>query len=489
MDLRSPSLVFGLVLASVVVAGAAHAADRTILGTKITVRDSGNAAGRSVVLVAKEAGTTPVAGDPTVGGAQLTVSTSGETPVTQVFDLPQGSSASGAAFWSATANGYRYSDHKGENGPVRVVTIGRSSSGKIYLNATIRGADAAIDVVPPDPGTGACAALSIVDGDRYSVLFDATSTLTNRGVKLFSARNPTTTGVCPSATTTPTLDPALFLAEGLSSAISEDTACVLSNGATTTCYRFTVAELPVLDGFGPWCPATTADTGGLWQDDGAIDGALHVVDGAYLEQLDQVKGWSIVNADGTVNVTTDAELATVATQELGNWTYAQAAASGVVDHCIQATPLSHRQTILLPKTPQPASSTQRYAELPGGSMGIALNGILYFPPEPTARIEAYHNIAPLDPQGGHTGFGYDYHYHRAFEVTGVPDAGTGIYGYMFDGYAIYGSTDPDGTTPGDLDGCRGHTTGALGYHYHTGLTFPFITTCLHGAYPTQMGHG
>lgn len=284
------------------------------------------------------------------------------------------------------------------------------------------------------------------------------------------------------------LDPSLFIASDLASAITER-SCKLSDGSTGTCYAFTVSELPTVDGYGPWCPKTTSETGGIWVGDGAVDGKQHTVDGAYLTALDNAKGWSIVNADGTVNVTTDDQFPLVAKQEVGGYTLAQAQASGVVNHCIQGTPKSHAQTILLPKVPVPATGMQSTMDLPGGAVGIALNGILYFPPEPTARIETYHNIAPLDVHGGHTGFGSDYHFHRAFDVTGVPDAKTKIYGYLFDGYCLYRPTEPDGTTPSDLDGCRGHTTSALGYHYHASASTPFITTCLHGVHATEMGHG
>lgn len=269
-------------------------------------------------------------------------------------------------------------------------------------------------------------------------------------------------------------------------------SCALSDGSTATCYDFETSEIPKSDTPGPWCPTSAATPGGYIQDTSDIggDGSLQRVTVAWLQTLDARMGWSIVNADGTVNVTTNAQLTTDGTQETGNWTYAMAQSSGITNHCLQGTPNTHTQTILIPVTPVALSSAASgINDTPGGSLGIALNGILYFPPEPTARIATYHNVAPIDPDGGHTGFGFDYHYHRAWKVTGVPDSVTQIYGFMFDGYPIYDALEPDGSTPAGLDSCQGHTTTALGYHYHASDSYPYITTCLHGAHATGMGNG
>ena len=36
-----------------------------------------------------------------------------------------------------------------------------------------------------------------------------------------------------------------------------------------------------------------------------------------------------------------------------------------------------------------------------------------------------------------------------------------------DGHAIYGLTERDGTSPGELDPFNGHAAQFLGYHYHS----------------------
>ena len=50
----------------------------------------------------------------------------------------------------------------------------------------------------------------------------------------------------------------------------------------------------------------------------------------------------------------------------------------------------------------------------------------------------------------------------------------------FDGYAMFGTADPDGTIPGDLDACGGHTLAGGSYHYHATTDFPNLPKCLKG---------
>jgi hypothetical protein len=134
----------------------------------------------------------------------------------------------------------------------------------------------------------------------------------------------------------------------------------------------------------------------------------------------------------------------------------------------------------------------------------------------------YHNVAPLDSRGGHTGFAYDYHYHRLYGstistsddtynkytssssytsytgtglisvggVSSVPNSSSSIYGFYFDGYPVYATTEPDNSTVSGLDSCNGHDTSSssnsnlqgLGYHYHTTSASPYTTSCIKGVY-------
>jgi hypothetical protein len=59
------------------------------------------------------------------------------------------------------------------------------------------------------------------------------------------------------------------------------------------------------------------------------------------------------------------------------------------------------------------------------------------------------------------------------------------FAYAFDGYAMYGTAEPDGTVPTDLDTCNGHVgstaRNAEGeYHYHATSDFPNLPKCLKG---------
>jgi hypothetical protein len=91
----------------------------------------------------------------------------------------------------------------------------------------------------------------------------------------------------------------------------------------------------------------------------------------------------------------------------------------------------------------------------------------------------------LDTCGGHAGRGDDYHYHAtptcmiAQMPNAAPDA---IIGWAFDGFPIYGDTNPDGTViaAGDLDVCNGQTDPVYGYRYHTSQGVPYIIQCLRG---------
>ncbi|MFM7743931.1 MAG: YHYH protein, partial [Verrucomicrobiota bacterium] len=124
----------------------------------------------------------------------------------------------------------------------------------------------------------------------------------------------------------------------------------------------------------------------------------------------------------------------------------------------------------------PASIKNRFLR---GAIAIAANGIPIFNPQ-NNRGEISADIGELDRWGGHCGRADDYHYHAAplhlQETLGkaLPIA------YALDGYAIYGLAEPDGSAPKGLDPFNGHTTPALGYHYHASTRYPFINGGFHG---------
>ena len=127
--------------------GIAVAADQTILGKSITVKQKpGDATSRKVTGSGKEKNSpNTIVGNPTVGGGTLTIGNpllpgpagggvlqvfaNGGTPTSQTFNLPQGTSSGGNLFWLQTNTGWKYRDANGDQGPVKYVLIKRSPSG------------------------------------------------------------------------------------------------------------------------------------------------------------------------------------------------------------------------------------------------------------------------------------------------------------------------------------------------------------------------
>jgi len=192
--------------------GLAYAADQTILGNSITVKNPSTPDKRKVTGKAKEKGSTnTIVGDPTVIGATLTISASGGTPSTQTIPLPQGTSiTTGKPFWSGTAlKGFKYKDPKGDNNlgtsPVKSAQIKKTPSGNFSIKVVLTGKLGTVLVTPPNPGTSACILLGITGGDTYSVAFKAGDGLvTNKGALLYKHKKVTMEGSCVAATTTTT---------------------------------------------------------------------------------------------------------------------------------------------------------------------------------------------------------------------------------------------------------------------------------------------
>lgn len=214
----------GVVLSTGLAVGLATAAEQTILGKTITVKDASSGADatkRNVSTSATEKGSPNfLVGNPTLagsaGGAILQIFLDGADSSTQSFTLPQGTSSSGKPFWSASATGFKYKDAKGDVGAVSGVSIKRSGGGTFVIKAKIKGKQGFTSLVPPNPGTSACVALKLGigagAGDRYSVQFGPDGTISNNGAKVFKVKKPTLQGVCPGAvTTTTTTTPSTFV--------------------------------------------------------------------------------------------------------------------------------------------------------------------------------------------------------------------------------------------------------------------------------------
>jgi hypothetical protein len=98
-----PLLLVAMMLA-VAMSRPAAAADQTVLGSKLQVKDPGEATKRSAVGSAKEtASANTIVGNPAVSGAVLELMVNGGSSAAQSFALPQGISSSGKPFWSAVS--------------------------------------------------------------------------------------------------------------------------------------------------------------------------------------------------------------------------------------------------------------------------------------------------------------------------------------------------------------------------------------------------
>jgi hypothetical protein len=173
----------------------AQAADQTVLGKQLLVKNPSTPDKRKIIVKALEPATDNTLGDPTVSGGSISVALYGGSESSQLFPLPQGLDGKGKPFWSGDATkGYKYKDSAGVNGPVKGVKL-KIKNGQFQMKALISGKLGTVSVLPPDDGTAGCAQLSITGGDSYSVRF-ADGALKNKDGKLFAVKDPTTQGTC-----------------------------------------------------------------------------------------------------------------------------------------------------------------------------------------------------------------------------------------------------------------------------------------------------
>ncbi|MBU2991848.1 YHYH protein [Octadecabacter sp. 1_MG-2023] len=255
--------------------------------------------------------------------------------------------------------------------------------------------------------------------------------------------------------------------------VSEPTVveCTLTDGSAASCLEITVKYQPDDLEIGPFCPATLEDEGGIWDWDGDEAG-LYRVDGEFLKMLDEM-GYHFYDEDGTVHVFDI---------RVEGPTEANECISGSVDEAVE-------MTMLIPTTPQMADAPVSLGTV--AKIGMSLSGVPIFADAPSV-LDTGHMPA-LDVCAGHVDPGGWYHYHgtasdldTVYEhnnvegscANAVQDA-KAQFGYAFDGFAIMGSLEHDGSVPRDLDECGGHMDGDT-YHYHSTGEFPNLPTCLVG---------
>lgn len=107
-----------------------------------------------------------------------------------------------------------------------------------------------------------------------------------------------------------------------------------------------------------------------------------------------------------------------------------------------------------------------------GAIAIAVNGVPIFNPYTNTGVDAFLD-GQLDNFGGHCGRGDDYHYHTApLHLYNQTNSNLPI-AYAFDGFAVYGSLEPNGTAMTLLDANHGHNYNGE-YHYHGTSTAPYM---------------
>jgi acetyl esterase/lipase len=183
----------------------AGAADQTVLGKVLLVKNPSTPDKRTISVSAKETATdNTIVGDPVVGGATVTVTANGTSTSSQTFVLPAGTSPlTGKAFWTGDAvKGFAYKDTKGENGPVKNAKL-EIRNGIAEIKVAIGARYGAVSVVPPNTGTDGCVLFTVGGGDSYSVQF-ASGQMKNSGGVLFKVTKPTSQGSCVPTTTTTT---------------------------------------------------------------------------------------------------------------------------------------------------------------------------------------------------------------------------------------------------------------------------------------------
>jgi hypothetical protein len=124
---------------------------------------------------------------------------------------------------------------------------------------------------------------------------------------------------------------------------------------------------------------------------------------------------------------------------------------------------------VLATTPVPVNA-QHFLK---GAVAIAANGIAIFNPYTNTGVDAFLD-GQLDKWGGHCGRADDYHYHTApLHLYGTTTATLPI-AYALDGFAIYGSKEPDGAAMKPLDTNHGHNGTDGVYHYHGTTNAPYM---------------
>ncbi len=125
-------------------------------------------------------------------------------------------------------------------------------------------------------------------------------------------------------------------------------------------------------------------------------------------------------------------------------------------------------TMTIPVNPGEAAAKEATSL---GPIGMALNGVAIYNDREGGNVPVDANtLKTIDRAGAHTSPGGTYHYHFDNEFISYDDAN--LFGFLRDGFPIYGRKDQDGSYPSNLDSNGGHVGATADfatpiYHYHS----------------------
>ncbi len=181
-----------------------------------------------------------------------------------------------------------------------------------------------------------------------------------------------------------------------------------------------------------------------------------------------------------------------------NWdtTYFYVSSTGIPNHNMMVGISSWQQQVPIPQNYtgtnhwsiplQPVYATTPMSTKTNfmkGAVAIAVNGIPIFNALNNRGEDSY-LIGELDQWGGHCGKGDDYHYHAA-PLSLSTTSGLKPIAFALDGFAVYGTKEPDGTNMQTLDTCHGHIYNNGVYHYHGTTNYPYVVGAMKGKVVTD----
>lgn len=220
------------------------------------------------------------------------------------------------------------------------------------------------------------------------------------------------------------------------------------------------------------CTSETAggpELAGIWLEGGKVYDA----DGKFIQNMSAFYDdptWQMFDPQtGKINVTDTEVSCRAAARPDVDEQYENHCVEGQIDYLDDDVV----QTFVIPLIPVAAESiTDRVGH---DGVSVIFNGARLDGSAPTDAILTAHTPAPFDDCGGHVNPAVGYHIHAVTDCFAPANASAGGFedhadkiALALDGYSIFEQLGPDGTEPGDLNACRGHSTTDLGYHYHAG---------------------